>query len=84
MPTVMLMWRDRNRGGAQEEGFRIYRDTAPLDPDALPTHLAELPPDTTEFEDDTVAADTTYYYAVSAFRDVEEAVLIFDPFTTAA
>jgi hypothetical protein len=83
MPTLRLSWRDRNSGDAEEEGFRVYRDTAPIDPDDLPVPLTTLPPGSEEYEDDSVAAATTYYYAVSAFRDDLEAVLVFDPFETA-
>jgi hypothetical protein len=84
MPTLLLSWRDRNQGLAQEEGFRIYRDTAVLDLEDMPAPLATLDPDVTTYEDDTVAAATTYYYAVSAFLDDREEFLVFDPVTTAA
>lgn len=83
MPTLRLIWRDRNSGLAQEEGFRVYRDTAALDLEALPSPLATLDPDVETYDDATVAADTTYYYAVSAFLDTREAFLVFDPVTTA-
>ena len=83
MPTVRLSWRDRNEGLAQEEGFRVYRDTAALDLEALPSPLATLAPDVQTYDDTTVAAATTYYYVVSAFLGVREAFLVFDPITTA-
>lgn len=84
MPTLRLTWRDRNSGAAEEEGFRLYRGTAPLDLDDLPAPLATLPPGTEQYDDETVAPATTYHYAVSAFRGDLEAFLVFDPFEVGA
>ena len=83
MPTLQLNWRDRNQGLAQEDGFRIYRDTVALDLEALPAALATIAPDIATHEDSTVAAATTYYYAVCAFKGAQEACFVFDPITTA-
>jgi hypothetical protein len=84
MATVTLQWRDRNAGGAQEDGFRVYRATAAIDLGALPAPLATLAADTTQYDDTTAAAATTYYYVVSTYRGALTEFLVFDPFTTAA
>ncbi|MDC8804204.1 hypothetical protein PRZ61_12205 [Halomonas pacifica] len=65
MPTVRIAWTDPN---ADEEGHYVYRDTAPLDLEALPAPLASLGPDVTTYDDTTAASATTYYYAVAAYK----------------
>lgn len=59
-----LTWQESNLG---EDGHRVYRDISPIDPENLPTPIAELPANTTEFEDGDVTDGNTYHYAVSAF-----------------
>src|SRR5690554_3854021 len=63
---VTLTWDDFNYG---VQGFNIYRDTQPIDENALPAPLASLGPDAREYEDDTVVDGATYYYRVSALVD---------------
>lgn len=69
--SVTLTWTDTN---TQEEGQRVYRDIATMDPANLPTALASLDPDVVTYEDTTAAAGTTYYYRVSAFSGATERV----------
>lgn len=55
-----------------ETGFNIYRDTAPLDPGNLPAPLGTAPARATEYVDETVVDQTTYYYLVAAvYQGVE-------------
>lgn len=74
MKTVRLSWVDLNSGASQEDEFRIYRSTAPIDPDNLPAPLATLPPDTEVYDDGDAADGTNYYYAVGALKDGGEAL----------
>lgn len=61
-----LFWDDPNLA---EEGHKVYRDTSPMNPLALPTEIATLGPNVVEYEDDddTIVDSTTYYYRVSAY-----------------
>lgn len=68
---VRLVWQDNN---TSEEGHRVYRSTSPMDPNNLPAPLAALGVDVTEYIDDTVTADVTYYYRVSAYKGAAESV----------
>ncbi len=70
MPTVRITWTDRN---ADEEGHRIYRDTAPIDTENLPVPLVELGPGATSYDDETAEAETTYHYLVTAYKGGFEA-----------
>lgn len=69
--TVLLTW---SEGNADEVGHRVYRDTATMDPAALPAPLADLGANVTEYQDASVADGTTYYYRVSAYTSTEEVV----------
>lgn len=66
-----LTWEDNN---ATEEGHRVYRSDAPMDPDNLPEPLAVLGPDVIEYVDYTAAEDEVYFYRVSAFLGGAEVV----------
>jgi len=79
--SVFLTWADPN---SIEEGHRIYRSEAPIDPNALPAPLAELGPDATGYLDSTVAPSTTYYYRVTAFLGTIEKVALEVEVTTGA
>lgn len=68
---VSLTWQETNVG---EDGHRVYRDTSPMDPEDLPTALAELGPNVTSYDDDTAVDDTLYYYRVSAYKGSSERV----------
>lgn len=79
MPTVRIAWTDIN---ADEEGHYVYRDTSPLDLENLPAPLATLGPDVTQYDDATASADTTYYYAVAAYKGSYVAVVDAGVITT--
>lgn len=64
-----LSWNDENYG---VQGFNVYRDTQPLDPQNLPAPLASLGPAARDYEDATVVDQTTYYYMVTALVDGQE------------
>lgn len=81
MATVRIAWGDPN---ADEEGHYVYRDTAPLDLEALPPPLATLGPDVTTYDDTTAAAGTTYYYAVASYKGSYVAPTDAGSITTAA
>lgn len=68
MATVQITWDDINDN---EDGFHIYRDTAPLDtanPANLPAPLASVAAGVGSYDDTTASAGTTYYYAVAAYK----------------
>lgn len=67
----LIEYDDKNQA---EEGHRLYRDTAPLDPQALPAPLVELGPNVEAYRDATVLADATYYYRASAYTGAVEKV----------
>lgn len=71
MPSVTLTWRDRS---VLEDGQRIYRSTSPLDLEALPTPIADIAANLTTYTDSTVAANTTYYYAVESYNSLDAKV----------
>jgi hypothetical protein len=56
--------------GASGDGFNIYRDTSPMDPNALPTPLATVSLSERDYEDTTVTDGETYFYRVSVFLTV--------------
>ncbi|MDY7117119.1 LamG-like jellyroll fold domain-containing protein [Halomonas sp. SSL-5] len=62
--TVRLRWTD---GNPAETGHRIYRDGAAIDPEALPTPLADIGPDIEQYTDDTAVGGQTHHYRVSAY-----------------
>lgn len=68
---VRLAWAEDN--GA-ETGHRVYRSETPMDPGALPTPLATLGPNVTEYVDEAVVENSTYYYRVSAYTPFKEAI----------
>lgn len=69
--SVLINW---TRVGAPAEGLRVYRSNSPIDLENLPSPIAGLDSMATMYEDTTVTPDSTYYYAVSAFRGTEEKV----------
>lgn len=60
--TIRLTWHQRFAA----TNMVIYRDTSPLDLDALPAALVTLSGDATSYTDETVADDTVYHYALAA------------------
>lgn len=68
---LKLTWSDDNIG---EDGFNIYRDTSPMDPQNLPVALGSVGSDVYEFIDTTVVEGNTYYYRVSAVMGAIESV----------
>ncbi|MDW7746595.1 LamG domain-containing protein [Halomonas sp.] len=74
-----LVWKEANLA---EDGHRVYRDTAPLDPDNLPAPLATLGADVTQYDDGDVVPGTTYYYRVTAFVGAVERVSLEKSVTT--
>ena len=67
---IKLNWKDVNGLG---NGFRIYRDSSPIDPDNLPTPIAVLPPavgkppQDMSWTDSDVTEGETYHYAVATY-----------------
>jgi hypothetical protein len=68
---VTLNWTDTN---SNEDGHRVYRSTATIDPAALPTPIADLGGNVTTYTDGDVTEGETYYYRVSAYRGASENV----------
>lgn len=68
---IRLTWVDNNFG---EDGHRVYRDTSPMNPLSLPSPLATLGPDVTQYDDASVVDGNTYYYRVSAYIGATEVV----------
>lgn len=69
--SIRLTWDDINPG---ENGFRIYRATSAMNPEALPAALTSLGPDQVEYLDENVTAGTEYFYRVSAYKGSLEVV----------
>jgi len=63
-PRVILRWQDTNQ---IELGHKIYRSDAPMDIQNMPTPIATLNPNTTEYTDEAVIEGNFYYYRVSAY-----------------
>lgn len=67
---IKLTWKDVNVMG---NGFRVYRDTVPIDPDNLPEPIAVLPavtglpPQDIGFADADVIEGERYHYAVATY-----------------
>lgn len=68
---IKLNWQDNNLA---ESGVRVYRSLATIDPENLPTPLAELPPNSVEYFDESVTQGLEYFYRVSAFTEFAEKV----------
>lgn len=67
MPSVHLKWKEINDN---EKGHRIYRALVPMDTaGVMPTPIATLGPNVTEYYDNTVVEGRDYFYVVSAFND---------------
>jgi len=64
MARNRLTWTDANAG---EDGIRIYRALAPIDPQNLPPPLAEVPVGVQVYEDKNLTAGNTYHYYVASF-----------------
>lgn len=64
MARNRLTWTDANAG---EDGVRIYRALAAIDPENLPPPLAEVPVGVQVYEDKNLTAGTTYHYYVASF-----------------
>lgn len=60
-----IAWTNNSSG---HDGTRIFRDTAPMDPQALPAPLATVAAGTTEYIDSETLADGTYYYRVQDYQ----------------
>lgn len=72
---ITLNWTNRNTG---EDGIRIYRAEAPLNPAALPAPLATLPPGSTTYNDATAVQGVTYYYRTEVFKGADKALSLKD------
>lgn len=68
---VRLQWDDKNM---IEKGHKIYRSDSPMDINNLPTPIATLEPNTTEYVDTARTIGNTYYYRVSAYINGSEMV----------
>ncbi len=68
MAKVRLTWKDRELA---EDGVQIFRDPAPIDPQALPAPLASVPAGRGVFEDQTAPAGVQQHYYVAPFVNEE-------------
>ena len=68
---IKLQWKDRN---FSEEQHRIYKSSTPMTLGMLPTPIATLGSNITEYIDYDVIEGNTYYYRISAVRGNDEAV----------
>ena len=68
---IKLQWKDRN---FSEEQHRIYKSSTPMSLGMLPTPIATLGSNITEYIDYDVIEGNTYYYRISAVRGNDEAV----------
>ena len=68
---IKLQWKDRN---FSEESHRIYKSSTPMTLGMLPTPIATLGSNVTEYIDYDVIEGNTYYYRISAVRGSDEAV----------
>lgn len=67
---VKLTWVDRNYN---EDGYRIYRASEPMDLGDMPTPLDEIGGNATEWLDPSPPMNQGVYYIVSTFRGTDEA-----------
>jgi len=68
---IKLQWKDRN---FSEEQHRIYKSSSPMTLGMLPTPIASLGSNITEYIDYDVIEGNTYYYRISAVKGNDEAV----------
>lgn len=68
---IRLAWTDTNTA---ESGHHIYRSDTPMDPNDLPAPIADLGPGVTEYLDEDVTENATYYYRVGAYTVFAEEV----------
>lgn len=68
---IRLNWQESN---LLETGHRVYRSLSPIDVESLPTPIATLGPNVTEYLDEDVTAGETYYYRVSAYTTFSEKI----------
>lgn len=68
--AVLLTWVNRVEG----DGIRVYRDTSPIDISNLPTPIATLAADATQYMDESGGSS---YYAVSSYKGVAEKLALF-------
>jgi len=68
---IKLQWKDRN---FSEEQHRIYKSSTPMSLGMLPTPIATLGSNITEYIDYDVIEGNTYYYRISVVRGSDEAV----------
>ena len=68
---IKLQWRDRNYA---EESHRIYRSDTPMSLSSMPTPIATLTNNVTEYIDYDVIEGNTYYYRIGAVRGADEAI----------
>src|SRR5690554_980212 len=76
LPTTLgirIAWKNQNDF---EQGFRIYRSETDFDESNLPPVLAEVPPGTEVYVDETANPEGTYYYLVSTFYKAKEVFAI--------
>lgn len=64
MGKTTLTW---EYDGLVGEGFKIYRDDSPMDPENLPTPIATVGIEVREYVDETVIDNETYYYRVASY-----------------
>ena len=68
---IKLQWKDRN---FSEEQHKIYKSVTPMTLGMLPTPIATLGSNITEYIDYDVIEGNTYYYRISAVRGNDEAI----------
>jgi hypothetical protein len=54
------------------EGIRVYRDTKPMDPAALPAPIATIAGNVNSYSDTTVVKDASYFYIFEVFSGTEK------------
>lgn len=80
MCAVRLTWDDNNSGASEEDGFKVYRSSAPIDLAALPAPITTLPSGSTAY-DDLMPLSGDNYYVVSTYRAGSVRYLEFDVIT---
>lgn len=71
MKDVTIRWNDTND---IEQGYRIYRSNTPMDTGNMPTPIATVESNVTEYIDANQPVGYTNYYRVSAFIDGHEEI----------